>query len=149
MTIPKLNNMFKRINTMLLPMVLTVGAAISMPGSAAAEKAAAFAGQGMNVSVEFYTSSIVRVLKTPDGGNKPAESLAVIKTPDNVAIEKSEKNGVISLRSDRLTVNVNPVSGGTERTIFVDYASATADNFETVAVADELPLLGFGAFDHV
>ncbi len=54
-----------------------------------------YAAQGMNVSVEFYSPSIVRVYKTPGETASDKESLVVIKapeqTPDN---EKTDVDNV-------------------------------------------------------
>lgn len=41
-----------------------------------------YAAQGMNVSVEFYSPSIIRVYKTPGETASDKESLVVIKAPE-------------------------------------------------------------------
>ena len=41
-----------------------------------------YAAQGMNVSVEFYSPSIIRVYKTPGETASDKESLVVIKAPN-------------------------------------------------------------------
>ncbi|KAA6313566.1 Alpha-xylosidase BoGH31A, partial [termite gut metagenome] len=67
--------------------------------------------QGIDIQIEFYSPSQVRVYKTPE--NKPYEkkSLIVTKTPQPVAVEFSENGNSISLKSSELIVKVNKKSG--------------------------------------
>lgn len=71
-----------------------------------------FQGQGMNVDVEFFTPSIVRIYKTPESSTVEKKSLAVIKTPEKVSLRKKEDADIVALESDSLTVKINKRTGG-------------------------------------
>ena len=49
--------------------------------------------QGMDIRVEFYSPSIVRVYKTPEGKPYNKESLVVVKSPETVKVDFSEEAG--------------------------------------------------------
>lgn len=63
-----------------------------------------------NVSVEFYTPEIVRVLKTPDGGAAP-QTLVVTAKPENVKLTTKTDGNVTTYKSKALTVTVDEKSG--------------------------------------
>ena len=46
--------------------------------------------KGMNVSVEFYSPSIIRVYKTPGETASDKESLVVIKAPEQTPVSFGE-----------------------------------------------------------
>ena len=88
------------------------------------------AGQ-QQVSVEFFTPSIVRVVKTPVGHQYEKHSLVVIAAPEEVEVR--QKDNMAS--SNVLTVKVNPKSGAVT---FVDargriMLSEKSTTFEPVA----------------
>ena len=64
------------------------------------------AGQ-TDVTVEFYTPSIVRVVKSPIGHDYEKQGLVVIAKPE--AVKVSQKGNTVS--SDQLTVKVDPLTG--------------------------------------
>ena len=66
---------------------------------------------GQEVEVKFYSSGIVRVFKTPDGKTYDKESLIVTMSPEKTKIKHSEDNGIINLKSDKITVSVNRLTG--------------------------------------
>ena len=68
--------------------------------------------QGMDIRVEFYSPSIVRVYKTPEGKPYNKESLVVVKSPETVKVDFSEEAGQTVLKSSILKVLVNPATGG-------------------------------------
>ena len=68
--------------------------------------------QGMDISVEFYSPTIVRVYKTPEGKPYDKESLVVIKSPEHMKVEISQEQGQATLKSSSLKVIVNPSTGG-------------------------------------
>lgn len=68
--------------------------------------------QGMDVSVEFYSPSIVRVYKTPAGKPYERKSLIVVKTPEQTKVKYSENGNNIMMKSANLQVEMNPVTGG-------------------------------------
>ena len=68
--------------------------------------------QGMDIRVEFYSPSIVRVYKTPEGKPYNKESLVVVKSPETVKVDFSEEAGQTVLKSSILKIFVNPATGG-------------------------------------
>lgn len=68
--------------------------------------------QGMDVEIQFYSPSIVRVFKTPEGKPYQKKSLIVIKAPEQTAVEYKERGKNIVLESAALQVELNPMSGG-------------------------------------
>ena len=99
---------FSKITTVLVLF------AASLASAAAKESANGikFNGQGMDVAIEFYSPTIVRVYKTPDNSKAEKNSLAVIMKPENVNVRQSVSNGNIVLASDSLDVVVNKSTGG-------------------------------------
>lgn len=71
-----------------------------------------YATQGMDVSVEFYSPSIVRVYKTPEGKAYDKKSLVVVKTPETTQVETAQEGTLTVLKSSQLKVVVNPTTGG-------------------------------------
>lgn len=71
-----------------------------------------YSTQGMDIRVDFYSPSIVRVYKTPEGKTYNKESLVVTKSPETTPIEVSQEGGLYALKSSQLKVLVNPATGG-------------------------------------
>ncbi|SKB31876.1 glycoside hydrolase family 31 protein [Alkalitalea saponilacus] len=65
----------------------------------------------MQVEIQFFSNSIVRVIKWPEGTNFKKESLSVVKSPESISLDISSENDLISLQSDDLTVNLNTNNG--------------------------------------
>lgn len=68
--------------------------------------------QGMDIEIQFYSPTIVRVYKTPEGIPYKKESLVVNKTPESTQVDFQQDHQSITLRSNALTVTVNPQTGG-------------------------------------
>jgi len=66
---------------------------------------------GNDITLTFYTPSIVRVVKTPAGNKFDKQSLSVVKQPEQVKISVEQKGSMLSLRSDKLTVGLDLKSG--------------------------------------
>ena len=64
-----------------------------------------------DVEVQFYSPSIVRVLKTPTNKAYSGKSLVVVKTPENTKITSSKKGQQLILQSTKLKVALNPSDG--------------------------------------
>ena len=64
-----------------------------------------------DVEIQFYGSSTVRVLKSPSGKTFTKESLSVIKKPHASKLAINQQGDVVSLKSDKLKVDVNMKSG--------------------------------------
>ncbi len=67
-----------------------------------------YATQSGDVTVQFYTPSIVRITKTPAGKNLSRESMVVIASPEEVKVTRKGKNSVMS---SELRVNVSAETG--------------------------------------
>ena len=59
------------------------------------------------IQIEFFTPSIVRVLKTPVGTDYQKQSLVVIAQPEDLQVSSTSS----SVSSKELTVRVNPITG--------------------------------------
>ena len=68
--------------------------------------------QGIDVEVAFYSPSIVRVYKTPEGSSYDKKSLVVMKEPEETFVEFAMNKEYIRLKSDALQVEVNSSTGG-------------------------------------
>jgi len=67
--------------------------------------------QSMEVEVQFFSPSIVRVKKWPEGVPFKKESLSVIKTPQETALTVNKQGDVVSMKSDKLEVTLNLLTG--------------------------------------
>lgn len=63
------------------------------------------------IQIQFYSSSIVRVLKSPSGSNLKKESLTVIKPLEDLKLKISNKKDVIVLKSKDIKVLLNLKTG--------------------------------------
>jgi alpha-D-xyloside xylohydrolase len=70
-----------------------------------------FNSQGMNVKVEFYTPSLVRVYKTPQGEDYTNQSWVVQQQKQTTKVAIENKDGFVNLASEKLTVKVNVKTG--------------------------------------
>ena len=61
----------------------------------------------MDVKVEYFTPSIVRIVKTPTGSESRQPSLVVLAKPENVSITEKGK----SVTSGQLEVKLDPKTG--------------------------------------
>ena len=67
-----------------------------------------YAAQGMNVSVEFYSPSIIRVYKTPGETASDKESLVVIKAPEQTPVSFGENGKNVTLSSQMIQSGSEP-----------------------------------------
>ncbi len=63
------------------------------------------------VEIQFYSPSMVRVLKWPEGNTFKKESLSVIKTPQKTSFRIKQSEDELSLKSDILQVVLNLKNG--------------------------------------
>lgn len=68
--------------------------------------------QGMDIEVAFYSPSIVRVYKTPEGKPCEKKSLIVVKSPGQTPVEFSEIGKNIRMKSAEMQVELNTLTGG-------------------------------------
>ena len=64
-----------------------------------------------DVEIQFYGPSTVRVLKSPVGKNFTKESLTVVMKPQATKVVINQQGDVISLKSEKLKVDVDVKSG--------------------------------------
>ena len=64
-----------------------------------------------NVEIQFFSPSTVRALKSPVGKPFTKESLTVTKKPEVTKFTVSQKGDLVSLKSDKMKVDVNLKSG--------------------------------------
>jgi alpha-D-xyloside xylohydrolase len=64
-----------------------------------------------DVEIQFYGPSTVRVLKSPVGKTFVKKSLTVVKKPQTTKFTINQEGDVLSLKSDKLKVDVNMKSG--------------------------------------
>lgn len=66
---------------------------------------------GVTTELQFYSPTIVRVLKWPANSSPKKESLSVIKKPDAVNFKVSQSGGTIEAVGEVLKVTINAASG--------------------------------------
>lgn len=71
-----------------------------------------FTTQSMEVEVEFYSPSIVRVYKVPEGNPYEKKSLVVIKSPEKTDVKTETEGDSVVMESSKLRVVVHPSTGG-------------------------------------
>ncbi len=67
--------------------------------------------ESMVVEIEFYSPTIVRVIKTPTVRNREKLSLSVIKTPGKTDLTITDSNNIVTLGSKYLNVSLNLQTG--------------------------------------
>lgn len=65
----------------------------------------------VDVELQFYTPSIVRILKSPSGWKYTKESLSVIETPQKVKPSITQEGNTVRLKSSEMEVILNLESG--------------------------------------
>ena len=75
----------------------------------------------IDVEIQFYSPTMVRVLKSPEGITFNKESLSVIKAPQKTAFTIKQTGDEISLKSESMQVNLNLKNGK------ISFAKLTGD----------------------
>ncbi len=65
----------------------------------------------VEVELQFYSSSIVRVIKYPEGEVFDKQSLSVVKAPQEVKLSIKQRGDELSLKSEKLSVSINLKTG--------------------------------------
>lgn len=65
----------------------------------------------VEVQIQFYSTSIVRILKSPKGRSFTKESLSVVKSPENTALRIAQQGDNVYLSTKKLRVALNVKSG--------------------------------------
>src|SRR5688572_19007066 len=63
------------------------------------------------VEIQFYSTSTVRVIKSPEGVAFDKKSLSVIAAPKQLRLNIEERAGVVTLKSEKVLVRCNLTSG--------------------------------------
>lgn len=66
---------------------------------------------GVDIEVQFYSPSIVRVLKSTENFNYEKESLSVIKKPEKTNLTILQEGNILQLKSDSLSLFLNLRTG--------------------------------------
>lgn len=99
----------KKINFVFFLLVLSIGAyAQSFTKTNLGIKANV---SSIDIEIQFYDPSTVRVLKSPVGKTFTKESFSVIKKPHATKVAIYQQGDVISLKSNKLKVDVDVKSG--------------------------------------
>lgn len=64
-----------------------------------------------DIEIQFYSPSMVRILKSPEGKSFTKESLSVVKRPQTARFVVNQQGDVLTLKSDKLKVNLDLNSG--------------------------------------
>ncbi len=67
--------------------------------------------QGMEIEVQFYAPSIVRIVKYPEFTALNKQSLSVVKQPEMVKYQSSVQDDVVYLSTNCINVSLNTVTG--------------------------------------
>jgi alpha-D-xyloside xylohydrolase len=65
----------------------------------------------IDVEIQFYSPSIVRILKSPQGNTFTKESLSVIKTPQKTAFTIKQNGDELFVSSEKMKVSINQKTG--------------------------------------
>ncbi|MFT3753369.1 MAG: glycoside hydrolase family 31 protein [Paludibacter sp.] len=69
------------------------------------------ATQSMQIEIQFFTPSIVRVLKAPQGISTEKTSLSVIKTPEKTELKISDDGKIVTITSSSLNILYDLTTG--------------------------------------
>lgn len=67
--------------------------------------------QSVQIELQFFSPTIVRILKTPEGVSLQKNSLSVVKTPDKTDFKITESGNLVTLNSSLLNVTLNTQTG--------------------------------------
>ncbi len=100
----------KRINTLLFA-VLIISTGSYGQSYSRTDLGIKSAVDTIGIEIQFFSPSIVRVLKWPEGKTYIKESLSVIKTPQKTDFGIKQKGNELILKSENLMVSLNLKSG--------------------------------------
>jgi alpha-D-xyloside xylohydrolase len=63
------------------------------------------------IEIQFYSTSTVRIIKSPQERTFSKKSLSVIATPEKIPLTAKQQNGVLTIKSERITVKCNLTTG--------------------------------------
>jgi alpha-D-xyloside xylohydrolase len=102
-----MNKTFLTIVTLLFVMVFIANAQIYQKTELGVKSSI----NSIEVEIQFYNPSTVRVLKSPEGTTFTKKSFSVIETPQKTAFSIKQAGDVLSLKSKSIQVGLNLKSG--------------------------------------
>lgn len=104
---------FYKIPRLLLALILlTASSNLNAQQSEQTTLGLKFSAQQLDVRIEFYSPTIVRVYKTPVGKPYTKKSLSVVGQPKTTALTYSNEENTVRIKSSEIQVEVNTKTGG-------------------------------------
>jgi alpha-D-xyloside xylohydrolase len=115
-----------------------------------------------DVSIQFYNTSIVRIIKSPKDRPYSKESLSVIKKPQKTTFSTKQQGDILNLKTNKLNVSLNLKSGdisystttgqsllkekedGAKFTPFNDAGNNTFTVYQSYVLDKDEPIYGLG-----
>ncbi|GAB2808153.1 glycoside hydrolase family 31 protein [Ferruginibacter profundus] len=63
------------------------------------------------IEIKYYSASVVRIIKSPEGSSFNKKSLSVIAAPQKIDFTVMQQAGIVTIKSDSVTVQCNLSSG--------------------------------------
>ena len=117
---------------------------------------------GNDVEVQFYSPSIVRIIKIPKGKTFLKESLSVVLSPSKTSFAASQKGNIVTLKSSKINVTLDLTNGnirfssangqdllkeksnGTKFTPFDDTGVPSYNVYQSFTLDQDEPIYGLG-----
>ena len=117
---------------------------------------------GNDVEVQFYSPSIVRIIKAPKGKTFLKESLSVVLSPSKTSFAASQKGNIVTLKSSKINVTLDLINGniqfssakgqnllkeksnGTKFTPFDDTGVPSYNVYQSFTLDQDEPIYGLG-----
>ncbi len=100
-----------RITTLLIFCSAVIADAMSAQAHQTAPGAFNATVQSTDIGIEFYTPTIVRILKSPSGVAPVRENFSVVMSPDDVPVTVDYDGPIIRICSDSMTVSLDKTTG--------------------------------------
>ncbi|MBP3420153.1 MAG: DUF5110 domain-containing protein [Marinifilaceae bacterium] len=101
----------KQITTILAALLFCLTTLNAAPKSESEKCTAKHTLNGVTTEITFYTPSIVRVLKYPEGNKKVKVTYSIIKSPEKVKVKSSELDDAYCYTSENIVVTVDKKTG--------------------------------------
>lgn len=101
----------KNIFVLVVLFCVTTSSSSAQPSYQKTEYGIKASVNSISIDIQFYNSTTVRILKSPKGISDNKESLSVVRHPQKTEFNIKESVDLISLRTDRLEINLNLKTG--------------------------------------
>jgi len=105
------NNIFMKKFKLLLSLLLVLAMGLQAQSYQKTDLGLKTKINSTDVEIQFFSPSTVRILKSPVGKPFKKESLTVIKKPQATKLAISQQGDIISLKSEKMKVDVDVKSG--------------------------------------